>query len=173
MTLGNGPVTIRRARTSDIEHLTRFSADMARETEGRVLDLARLSQGTHALIDTDRHGFFLIAEVPLPEAPRVVGQLMVTYEWSDWRNGVFWWIQSVYVEPAWRRRGVFRALHAAVLAQAKADPTVCGLRLYVESDNRTAQDVYRRVGLRPSAYTVYESDFVLNRHALRDRPDEA
>jgi ribosomal protein S18 acetylase RimI-like enzyme len=86
---------------------------------------------------------------------------MITYEWSDWRNGVFWWIQSVYVDPAWRRQGVFRRMHDAIVGQAKADPRVCGIRLYVEQDNRTAQTVYQRVGLSPSAYAVYEKDFVL------------
>jgi ribosomal protein S18 acetylase RimI-like enzyme len=89
---------------------------------------------------------------------------MVTYEWSDWRNGVFWWVQSVYVAPAWRRHGVYRTIHDYTMARAQADPQVCGIRLYVEQDNLTAQTVYQRVGLAPSSYAVYEQDFVLERH---------
>ena len=93
---------------------------------------------------------------------------MVTYEWSDWRNGTFWWIQSVYVDPAWRCRGVYRTLHDYTLARAQADPQVCGIRLYVEQANHTAQTIYQRVGLAPSGYAVYERDFVLARHRPPD-----
>jgi len=89
---------------------------------------------------------------------------MVTYEWSDWRNGVFWWIQSVYVAPAWRRKGVYRRLHDTVVEIGKADNKMCGIRLYVAQDNHVAQTVYRRVGLTPSRYDVYEDDFVLKHH---------
>ena len=167
-------VLIRPARTDDIEVIAGFSAAMALETEGRALDRERLRQGTRSLLATPAHGFFMVAEQRGAADSRVVGQLMVTYEWSDWRNAVFWWIQSVYVDPTWRRRGIFRRLHAAVMATAKADPKVCGVRLYVESANRVAQEVYRRVGLQPSSYAVFETDFILgHRHALADRPDEA
>ncbi|MEP6890786.1 MAG: GNAT family N-acetyltransferase, partial [Nitrospirota bacterium] len=79
----------------------------------------------------------------------------------DWRNGAFWWIQSVYVDPDWRRKGVYRRLHDTVVATGKADKKMCGIRLYVARDNRAAQTVYRRVGLIPSMYDVYEDDFVL------------
>ncbi len=164
--------TIRVGRLDDIERLVAFSQAMALETEGRQLDADRLQRGTRALLNSTVHGFFMVAEQP--QTSRVVGQLMITYEWSDWRNATFWWIQSVYVEPNWRRQGVFRTLHAAVVERAKADPDVCGVRLYVESDNRAAKDVYRRVGLKPSAYSVFETDFVLGHaHILKDRPDEA
>jgi len=88
---------------------------------------------------------------------------MITFEWSDWRNAVFWWVQSVYVAPAWRRQGIYRTMHDHIVAQAKADSQVCGIRLYVEQENRVAQTVYQRVGLAPSAYAVYEQDFVLAR----------
>jgi len=106
----------------------------------------------------------MVAEVSEAGRHRLVGQLMITFEWSDWRNGVFWWVQSVYVAPAWRRQGVYRTLHDYIVAKAKADPQVCGIRLYVEQENRTAQIAYERVGLAPSAYRVYEQDFVLLRH---------
>ena len=103
----------------------------------------------------------MVGEIRDGEQRRLIGQLMITYEWSDWRNGVFWWIQSVYVALPWRRQGVFRRMHDVIVGQAKADPRVCGIRLYVEQDNRTAQTVYQRVGLSPSAYAVFEQDFVL------------
>jgi ribosomal protein S18 acetylase RimI-like enzyme len=87
--------------------------------------------------------------------------LMVTYEWSDWRNGTFWWVQSVYVDPGWRRKGAYRSMHEYIVTKAKADPAVCGIRLYVEQNNQAAQRVYESVGLAPSGYWVYERDFVL------------
>jgi ribosomal protein S18 acetylase RimI-like enzyme len=154
-------VTVRSASREDVDSIVAFSAAMAWETEQRRLDEARLREGTLSLLETPSLGFFMVAEVGHSKAPLLVGQLMITYEWSDWRNGLFWWIQSVYVDPAWRRRGVFRQMHKAVIASAKAAPDVCGVRLYVEQDNQTAQTVYQRLGLSPSAYKVYEQDFVL------------
>jgi GNAT superfamily N-acetyltransferase len=154
---------IRAANLDDVESIIAFSAAMAFETENRHLDVARLREGTLSLLNTASYGFFLVAEIRDGEQRRLIGQLMITYEWSDWRNGVFWWIQSVYVDPAWRRRGVFRRIHEAVVSQAKADVKVCGLRLYVEQDNHTAEAVYQRVGLKRSVYKVYEQDFVLSR----------
>jgi GNAT superfamily N-acetyltransferase len=146
-----------------VESIITFSAAMALETENRQLNVARLREGTLSLLNTPSYGFFMVAELRDGEQRRLIGQLMITYEWSDWRNGVFWWIQSVYVDPAWRRRGVFRRIHEAVVSQAKADVKVCGLRLYVEQDNHTAEAVYQRVGLKRSVYKVYEEDFVLSR----------
>ncbi len=154
-------ILVRSAYWDDVDSLVAFSAAMALETEGRRLDLVRLREGTLSLLAAPEHGFFLVAELRETGRPRLVGQLMITYEWSDWRNGMFWWVQSVYVDPAWRRRGVFRAMHDHIVAKAKADPRVCGIRLYVERDNRAAQTVYQRVGLAPSVYAVYEQDFVL------------
>lgn len=162
-------LTVRSASINDVESLVAFSAAMAWETEQRRLDEARLREGTLSLLRTPSLGFFMVAEVRDSDRPRLIGQLMITYEWSDWRNGVFWWIQSVYVDPPWRRRGVFRQMHKAVMASAKAAPDVCGVRLYVEQDNQTAQTVYQRLGLFPSAYKVYEQDFVLTpRHRGRE-----
>jgi ribosomal protein S18 acetylase RimI-like enzyme len=158
----------------DAGAIASFSAALALETEHRALDAERLRQGTLSLLESPKHGFYMVAEVVGLGPPQLVGQLMITYEWSDWRNAVFWWIQSVYVAPAWRRQGVFRRMHDTVMATAKADPKVCGVRLYVEKENRIAQIVYKRVGMSPSAYAVYEQDFVLARsHQLEDRPNEA
>ena len=155
-------LTVRPANRNDLNSIVAFSAAMAWETEQRRLDEARLREGTQSLLGTPSLGFFMVAEVREPEHPLLIGQLMITYEWSDWRNGVFWWIQSVYVDPAWRRQGVFRRMHEAVMASAKAAPDVCGVRLYVEQENHAAQLVYQRLGLSPSAYKVYEQDFVLS-----------
>lgn len=167
-------VVVRRAHMEDVEPIAAFSIAMALETEGRTLDRERLLHGTRSLLASPANGFFIVAERQGDTERSVVGQLMITYEWSDWRNAVFWWIQSVYVDPKWRRLGIFRKMHAAVLTTAKADPNVCGVRLYVESQNRLAQDVYRKVGLKPSSYAVFETDFVLGpQQNLADRPDEA
>jgi len=104
-------------------------------------------------------GFYSVAEVD----GRVVGQMMVTFEWSDWRNGTFWWLQSVYVQPAFRGQGVYRRIYQQVLDEAKARGEVCGVRLYVSKENRIAQQVYERLGLKPAHYAMYEVDFVLER----------
>ncbi len=167
-------LNIRLAKRGDAEKIASFSAAMAFETEGRSLDLDRLSEGTRALLESPDRGFFMVAELEEGENRQLLGQLMITYEWSDWRNGSFWWIQSLYVDPAWRRQNVFRRMHEAVMARAKTSPNVCGVRLYVEESNSLAQAVYRRVGLTPSSYSIFETDFVLARHkGLEDRPHEA
>jgi ribosomal protein S18 acetylase RimI-like enzyme len=156
-------VNVRLARPEDAATIASFSAAMALETEGRHLDLDRLHDGTLALIESPDRGFFMVAEVEKTGDRQLLGQLMITYEWSDWRNGAFWWIQSVYVDPAWRRQSVFRRMHETVMATAKTSPNVCGVRLYVEESNGAAQAVYRKVGLTPSSYAIFETDFVLAR----------
>jgi ribosomal protein S18 acetylase RimI-like enzyme len=166
-------LNIRIARPEDALTIESFSAAMALETEGRRLDLDRLHRGTIALIENPAQGFYIVAEQEQGDNRQLLGQLMVTYEWSDWRNGVFWWIQSVYVAPEWRRQGVYRRMHENVVAIAKASPNVCGVRLYVERSNSAAQAVYRKVGLTPSAYAMFESDFILARlKGLEDYPNE-
>ena len=167
-------LNVRLARPEDAATIASFSAAMALETEGRRLDLDRLYEGTVALLESPDRGFFMVAELEQTDDRQLLGQLMITYEWSDWRNGVFWWIQSVYVDPAWRRRSVFRRMHETVMATAKTSPNVCGVRLYVEESNGAAQVVYRKVGLTPSSYAIYETDFVLARpKGLADHPNEA
>jgi ribosomal protein S18 acetylase RimI-like enzyme len=155
-------LNVRLARSEDTEKIVLFSAAMALETEGRRLDLDRLYDGTIALLSCPDRGFFMVAELEQIDRRQLIGQLMVTYEWSDWRNGAFWWIQSVYVDPAWRRQSVYRRMHETVMATAKASSNVCGVRLYVEESNGTAQAVYRKVGLTPSSYAIFETDFVLS-----------
>jgi ribosomal protein S18 acetylase RimI-like enzyme len=150
-------VMVRPAQISDLDVLVRFSAAMADETEHRKLDLARLRKGTLSVLQSDQHGYYLVEETN----KAVVGQLLVTYEWSDWRNGVFWWIQSVYVDPTVRGQGVYGLMHASVLEQARSRSDVCGVRLYVEKENAAAQAAYRRLGMTLTPYQVYEQDFVL------------
>ena len=152
-------ITIRPATVADAEFLVRGNAAMALETEHLSLDLDRLRDGVHALFEDASRGVYYVAE----SGGRRVGQMMITYEWSDWRNGVFWWIQSVWVEPEFRGRGVFKALYRHVESRARADNGVCGLRLYVESNNERAQGTYQRVGMSRTVYQMFEVDFVLTR----------
>lgn len=167
-------IIVRPARMEDVDTIAAFSAAMAWETEGRQLELDRLRRGTLSLLTSPAYGFFQVAEVAGERGAKLIAQLMVTYEWSDWRNGVFWWIQSVYVDPAWRRQGVFRRMHESVLTAARSRPDVCGVRLYVDAANHIAQAAYRRVGLVPSSYAVFEKDFLYpHRTPLQDCPDEA
>lgn len=152
-------IRVRRARGDDAEIIAGHSAAMALEIEDIELDYNRLLGGTRAVLEDAGKGFYVVAE----RGARVVGQLMVTFEWSDWRNGLFWWIQSVYVEPASRGQGVYSALHLWVMEQAAAAGDVCGIRLYVDKSNHNAQRTYRRLGMKPAVYDMYETDFVLNR----------
>ncbi|MGO9242265.1 MAG: GNAT family N-acetyltransferase [Bryobacteraceae bacterium] len=152
-------IQVRLATPADAEFLVRGNAEMALETEHLSLDLDRLRDGVHALFEKPVRGVYYIAEVD----GRRAGQMMITYEWSDWRNGVFWWIQSVYVERMFRRQGVFKALYRYIEALARTTPAVCGLRLYVENGNSQAQAIYERVGMRRTVYQMFEVDFVLGR----------
>jgi GNAT superfamily N-acetyltransferase len=165
----NDSVEVRIASGSDLDVLVNFSAAMAMETEGRRLDRTRLRRGVDAVLESTERGFYVVGERHDLGSCTVVGQLLVTYEWSDWRNATFWWIQSVYVHTAWRRQGVYRRMHRHVLDMARARQDVCGVRLYVDEHNETAQQVYRRVGLLPAGYLVFEEDFVLSREGLRQQ----
>jgi GNAT superfamily N-acetyltransferase len=150
-------IHVRQAAPGDLETLMEFNAAMAWETEGKALDPARLRAGVAAGLEPDGRGFYLVAEV----SGRVVGQLLVTTEWSDWRNGDFWWMQSVYVDPGHRRLGVYRTLHSHVQEEARRKDEVCGLRLYVDRDNHVARQVYASLGMHDSRYDMLEIDFVL------------
>jgi ribosomal protein S18 acetylase RimI-like enzyme len=144
---------VRPANRADAATLVAFNQTMAQETEGKRLDREVLTRGVTAVFDEPNRGFYLIAEGRRGE---IVGQLMVTYEHSDWRDGTFFWIQSVYVAPAARRQGVYRALHDEVVARAKARGDVCGVRLYVERDNAAAQRTYEAMGMQRTIYEMYE-----------------
>lgn len=152
-------VQIRFATTDDAEIIADFNAAMAIETEHLELDRDRLAAGVYALLDDRAKGFYLVAE----SRGRVIAQTMVTYEFSDWRNATFWWIQSVYVLPQHRRRGVFRDLFFHVRRYAQQSGGVCGVRLYVERSNFKAQETYAKLGMRRASYEMYELDFVIPR----------
>ena len=144
-------IRVREAGMSDINVLIEFNAAMALETEAKTLDSRVLSAGVAAVLAEPRRGFYLVAE----DARDVVGCLMITYEWSDWRNGDWWWLQSVYVLPERRRDGVFRTLYAEVERLARARADVCGVRLYVERENARAQRTYAALGLHEEHYLMY------------------
>lgn len=150
-------ILIRLGTTNDVGALAQNHREMALETENKRLDGDTTLRGTQAVVDDPNKGFYLIAE----RNGVMLGQLLVTFEWSDWRSGVFWWIQSVYVLPNARRAGVYRTLHAHVLEAAKNAPNVCGVRLYVDKDNAHAQATYRAMGMQAAHYDMYEVDFVL------------
>ena len=151
----NPEVTIRRAKLADVDTLVEFNAAMARETEDKGLDLASLKAGISALLGDESLGFYLVAEL----GGQVAGQLMITTEWSDWRNAHFWWLQSLYIVPEHRRKGIFRQLYDYIRDAASQDGNVCGLRLYVERENVRAQQVYVNLGMAHSNYDMYEVEF--------------
>ena len=145
-------LTIRRATVDDAETLARFNEAMAAETEDKTLDPDTVRAGVRAVFDKPEQAFYLVAE----RDDTIVGSLMITTEWSDWRNANFWWIQSVYVRPEARRAGVYTALHREVRRRARDADGVCGLRLYVERDNAAAQAVYKELGMDAPPYRMYE-----------------
>ena len=147
---------IRDALPADQEFLAHGNEAMALETEHKTLAPQVIRRGVAAALTDAAHGRYFVAE---DATGTPVGQLMVTYEWSDWRNGQFWWIQSVFVLPEWRRRGVFRALYDHVERLARESTGVCGLRLYVEATNVTAQRTYARCGMVDAGYRVMEVDY--------------
>jgi ribosomal protein S18 acetylase RimI-like enzyme len=146
------PVTVRRAVPADAEVIVEFNCRLAEESEGKTLDRTLLTPGVTAGLADENKALYFVAE----EGGRVVGQMMITFEWSDWRNGWFWWVQSVYVHAEARRRGVFRALYEHVHQTARRDPGVIGLRLYVERENHAAQQTYQRLGMEWTSYLVLE-----------------
>ena len=153
----NSAIHIREATPGDTDYIVRFQQDMAQETEGKALDEPLLRQGVAGVFDSDDKGFYLVAEAD----GSVVGSLLITYEWSDWRNATFWWIQSVFVDADWRRKGVYRAMHNWVHEIAESRDDICGIRLYVERANHIAQQTYNSLGMAHSHYDLYEIDFVL------------
>ena len=146
---------IRVATSADAADIARFNIAMALETEHKALDPATMLAGVDAVLADPRHGFYLVAGA----ANGNVACLMITYEWSDWRNGQWWWLQSVYVREDFRRRGIFSALHTEVERRARAAPGVIGLRLYVERANAAAQRTYAALGMQDAGYQVFETEF--------------
>lgn len=145
-------IYIRQAEVSDIDTIVRFNTEMAHETEGIALSHQKLRDGVSAVFEDNTKGFYLVAECN----DSIVGQALITYEWSDWRDGMFWWIQSVYVLPDYRRIGVLRSIFECIKRMAGDSSNVCGLRLYVHKDNLTAKLAYENLGMKYSHYEVYE-----------------
>ena len=152
----NPAITIRAACAADIPFLVSCNAAMALETEHKVLDKQLLTRGTEGVFEEPRRGFYRIAE----RDGVAVGSLMVGYEWSDWRNGDWWWIQSVYVISEARRSGVFSALYADVESRARATKGVVGIRLYVEHENSAALSTYASLGMSDAGYRMLQTGFI-------------
>lgn len=146
---------VRGATAADHGFLVDCNVAMALETEHLHLPRERVASGVSAILADAALGRYALVEVD--GAP--VGTLMLTWEWSDWRNGLFWWIQSVYILPDARRQGHFRRLYQAVRAEAAADPRCCGLRLYVERENLAAQRTYSALGMHETPYRIFEEEF--------------
>jgi GNAT superfamily N-acetyltransferase len=144
-------MNIRLAEVTDVGALVEFNQAMALETEGKRLDTMTLTRGVSAVFEDETKGFYVVAD----DGERIVAGLMVTFEWSDWRNGWFWWIQSVYTRPEARGKGIYRQLYEFVKSKA-AGENICGFRLYVEKENEGAQSVYEKLGMEKTYYLMYE-----------------
>ena len=147
---------MREGIIEDSDDIVKFQQAMAFETEGKVLNQVTLELGVAAMFSSYANGFYLVAEVE----GRLIGSLLITYEWSDWRNATYWWIQSVFVLPEWRQRGVYRSMYDYVLHCAVSRRDICGIRLYVDRGNGIAQRAYMNLGMVHSNYDLYEMDVV-------------
>ena len=147
-------IEVRKADITDLDIIIANNIEMAQETENKTLDKSTISHGVEEVLHNPNLGWYYLAEIDRHNA----GQLMITREWSDWRNGYFWWIQSVFVHKTHREKGVYNSLHKHVVARAKKMGVV-GLRLYVDSKNKSAQKVYERLGVKNSHYLFYEKDW--------------
>lgn len=143
---------IRPATPADTEFLACANERMALETEQKVLAPATIRAGVARVLAEPQLGRYFVAE----QDGQSAGCLLITYEWSDWRNGLFWWVQSVFVEPAYRGRGIYRSLYQHVKQLAAAEGGCCGFRLYVEKDNQRARQTYQRLGMTPTDYLLFE-----------------
>ena len=144
-------LTITQGKASDIDAIVRFQADMAMESEGTMLDMDRLTLGVTSAMNDEQKGIYLVARAN--DTP--IGSLMLTREWSDWNNQWYWWIQSVYVMPEYRKKGVYKALYATLKDMARENG-VSQIRLYADKTNLSAQQVYQRLGMTESHYLMFE-----------------
>ena len=146
-------IRIRNATVDDLATIASYNIFLAQETEDKQLEPTLIEPGVAAILNNESLGRYWMAEVN----GAVAGQIMVTYEWSDWRNGMIWWIQSVYVPAEFRRSGVFRSLYRHVESLVREDQNACGLRLYVEKNNARAIQTYRDLKMSEPGYLVMES----------------
>ena len=144
----------RRASMNDATVIAQYNAAMALETENLALDRERVRRGVEAALRDPAKGFYVLAIAD----EKVIAQTMITFEWSDWSNGMRWWVQSVYVHPDYRRRGIYRGLFEYLGGLAREADTVFSLRLYVHRENRGAQAVYQKLGFHETKYYLYEMD---------------
>lgn len=147
-------MNIRKALNKDIDVIARYNYNLAYETENKILDMNILTKGVEAIIKDENKGIYHVCEIN----GEVVGQIMYTFEWSDWRNGTFLWIQSVYVNKEFRGMGVFKALYKFIRDIADNDNNICGIRLYVEKENTIAKKTYKNIGMKEYNYYIYEYD---------------
>lgn len=148
-------ITVRKANSNEARDIAEFNIAMAWETEEKKLNKEIIYAGVKSLMDKPEYGFYIVAE----SDGATVASLMITKEWSDWRNGLFWWIQSVYVKPDFRRQGIYRKMYQTVIKMAANQPDVCGCRLYVEKENIPAQKTYEALGMSETHYKMYEEEF--------------
>ncbi len=147
-------MNIRKALNKDIDVIARYNYNLAYETENKILDMNILTRGVEAIIKDENKGIYHVCEIN----GEVVGQIMYTFEWSDWRNGTFLWIQSAYVNKEFRGMGVFKALYKFIRDIADNDNNICGIRLYVEKENTIAKKTYKNIGMKECNYYIYEYD---------------
>ena len=145
----------RKGTLADTETIVQFQKNMALETEGKTLQEFAIKSGVTEVIKDTQKGTYLVAEYE----GHIIGSLLITYEWSDWRNGWFWWIQSVYVKSEWRRKGVYSHLYDEVKKLSSGVKNICGIRLYVEKENIIAQTVFKKLGMHDTKYLLYETEF--------------
>jgi ribosomal protein S18 acetylase RimI-like enzyme len=148
----NDEILIRLAQPAEASALVEFNQAMALETEGKTLVDEKIGNGVKAVFSDEKKGFYVVAE----DNGKIAGGLMITFEWSDWRDAWFWWIQSVYILPEYRGKRIYRMLYEFVKNEAGKQGNVCGFRLYVEHDNLRAQKVYEKLGMQSSHYLMYE-----------------
>ena len=147
-------MNIRKALNKDIDVIARYNYNLAYETENKILDMNILTRGVEAIIKDENKGIYHVCEIN----GEVVGQIMYTFEWSDWRNGTFLLIQSAYVNKEFRGMGVFKALYKFIRDIADNDNNICGIRLYVEKENTIAKKTYKNIGMKECNYYIYEYD---------------
>jgi ribosomal protein S18 acetylase RimI-like enzyme len=145
-------ITTRIGNLEDADTIADFNIALAQETEHIQLNPLTVTRGVRSLLENPHYGFYVVAE----RDGIILGCLMITYEWSDWRNGILWWIESVYVRPENRLQGILKKLFTFLREKAKQQGNVCGFRLYVEKNNQNARIGYERVGMKKTNYDMYE-----------------
>ncbi|PAX54100.1 GNAT family N-acetyltransferase [Brunnivagina elsteri] len=145
---------IRKAELEDLSTIVSFNQSLAMEVRGEKLESEIITSGVEAVLKDSNRGFYTLVEIE----SKIIAIALITFEWSDWRNAWFWWLQDVYVEPSYRQQGIFRSLYMHLKQQAQL-AQVSGLRLYVYKGNTKAQEVYQRIGMNPSNSLIFE-DFL-------------